>query len=52
MWRRNLEKLDLKEQFKELYSGRKGKVELVKVPLLNYLMIDGQGDPTDGKALR
>jgi hypothetical protein len=32
-----------------LYSVRKGKVELVDVPELGYLVIDGVGDP-DGEA--
>ena len=38
-------KIDLKKEFKELYSASKSKASLVEVPKLNYLMIDGEGDP-------
>lgn len=38
-------KLDYKKEFKQLYSGRVGKPVVVEVPKMNFLMIDGQGDP-------
>lgn len=31
-----------------LYRGRAGSVDVVDVPELGYLMIDGQGSPSDG----
>jgi hypothetical protein len=39
-----MKKLDLKKELKGLYSAKKDPV-LVKVPGLNYIMIDGRGDP-------
>lgn len=36
-----MEKLDLKRQFKHLYSASAKKVVLVDVPELNFVMIDG-----------
>lgn len=41
-----VEKIDLKKQFKHLYSPTKaGKIEMVDVPPLNFLMVEGKGDP-------
>lgn len=39
------EKLDLRKQFKHLYSPSAKKPEIVDVPAMNFLMIDGQGNP-------
>lgn len=41
--------LDLKKTFKEVYAAGKAP-ELVTVPDLNYLMIDGHGDPNTSPA--
>lgn len=41
-------KLDLKKKFKELYMPRAGKVTLVDVPEMNFLMINGSGYPQTG----
>jgi hypothetical protein len=38
-------KLDFKKELKDLYNPKPGKFTLVKVPKLQYLMVDGQGDP-------
>lgn len=38
-------KIDLKKEFKVLYTASKSKPVMVEVPELNYLMIDGEGDP-------
>ncbi len=43
-----MKKIDLKKEFKALYSAKKEPV-LVKVPELNYIMIDGKGDPNNNK---
>jgi hypothetical protein len=43
-------KIDLKKAFKELYSASKNKPSLVEVPEMNYLMIDGEGDPNTSLA--
>lgn len=40
-----MEKLDLKKQYRHLYSPSARTPELIDVPPLPYLMIDGHGDP-------
>lgn len=40
-----MEKIDLKKLYKDLYSPSKKEFSLIDVPPLQYLMIDGQGDP-------
>ena len=40
-----MEKLDYKKEFKEFYSAKKSKPVTVNVPAMNFLMIDGKGDP-------
>jgi hypothetical protein len=44
-----MEKVDLKKELKELY-GAKAKPQLVDVPELKFLMIDGAGDPNGNPA--
>jgi hypothetical protein len=41
-------KLDLKKQLKHLYAPSAKEVSVVDVPALNYLAIDGRGDPNTG----
>jgi hypothetical protein len=38
-------KVDFKKELKELYNPKSGLFSLVEVPKLQYLMVDGQGDP-------
>jgi len=40
-----MQKIDLKKQLKHLYNPPPKKVEIVDVPKMNFLMIDGKGDP-------
>jgi hypothetical protein len=40
-----MEKLDHKKVYASLYKATAGKPNLVNAPVLNYLMIDGYGDP-------
>jgi len=40
-----MKKLDLRKQFKELYTPPSKQVVAVNVPKFNFLMIDGVGDP-------
>ena len=40
-----MKKLDLRKQFKELYTPPSKNVVTVDVPKFNFLMIDGVGDP-------
>jgi len=40
-----MEKIDYKKELKHLYRPSAKKVEVVEVPKMNFLMIDGDGDP-------
>ena len=40
-----MEKIDYKKELKQLYRPSAKKVEIVDVPKMNFLMIDGEGDP-------
>jgi hypothetical protein len=40
-----MDKIDYKKELKELYKPGIKEVSVVEVPVMNYLMIDGQGDP-------
>jgi len=41
----DMEKLDLKKELKHLYQPSSKKATTVMVPAMNFLMIDGQGNP-------
>jgi hypothetical protein len=45
-----MEKIDYKKQFKHLYGPSTKKVEAVEVPQMNFLMVDGQGNPNTAKS--
>ena len=45
-----MEKIDFKKNFKYLYQPSAKEVVLVDVPDMNYLMIDGEGDPNNSPA--
>ncbi|ADZ09891.1 Protein of unknown function DUF2174 [Methanobacterium lacus] len=38
-------KIDLKKENRELYYPKKGQVNLIDVPEMNFLLLDGEGDP-------
>lgn len=40
-----MDKIDYKKQLKEFYQAKVGKPVVVEVPKMNFLMIDGKGDP-------
>ncbi len=40
-----MKKIDYKKELKHLYKPSPKKPEIVDVPTMNFLMIDGQGDP-------
>jgi hypothetical protein len=40
-----IQKLDLKRKYKVLFNPSPRQVSIVEVPALNYVMIDGSGDP-------
>lgn len=43
-----MKKIDLKKEYRGLYTAKKKPV-MIKVPELNYIMIDGKGDPNGSK---
>ena len=45
-----MEKIDYKKQMKHLYAPSAKTVELVDVPQMNFLMVDGKGDPNTAKS--
>lgn len=45
-----MKKIDYKKQLKRLYSPSVKNVEIVDVPQMNFLMVDGKGDPNTAKA--
>ncbi len=47
-----MEKIDFKKELKHLYKPSAKKVEIVEVPQLNYLMIDGEGDPNTSQSFQ
>ena len=40
-----MERVDLKKELKHLYNPSAKEITVVDVPAMNFLMIDGQGDP-------
>ncbi len=44
-----MKKIDYKKDLKHLYKPSPKKVEIVEVPQMNFLMIDGQGDPNTSR---
>ena len=40
-----MEKIDMKKELKDLYNPSTKHVTIVEVPKMNFLMIDGSGDP-------
>lgn len=44
-----MEKTDFKKQLKHLYGATARKVEIIEVPPMNFLMVDGEGDPNTAK---
>jgi hypothetical protein len=45
-----MEKIDLKKELKHLYQPSAKEVVQVEVPTMNYLMVDGKGDPNTSQA--
>lgn len=44
-----MQKLDLKRDMKQLYNPSPKTISVVQVPAMNFLMIDGKGDPNVAK---
>ncbi|MRR57833.1 MAG: hypothetical protein EG824_06435 [Deltaproteobacteria bacterium] len=47
-----MEKIDYLKQLKHLYAPSAKKVEIVDVPEMYFLMIDGEGDPNTSQAFK
>lgn len=45
-----MEKIDIKKELKHLYQPSAKEVGQVDVPTMNYLMVDGEGDPNTSQA--
>lgn len=45
-----MKKIDLKKELKHLYQPSAKEVVQVDVPTMNYLMVDGEGDPNTSQA--
>jgi hypothetical protein len=44
-----VEKLDFKKELASLYAPKNTDWELIEVPAMNFLMVDGKGDPNTAK---
>jgi hypothetical protein len=44
-----MEKFDFKKELAELYNPKNRDWELIEVPAMNFLMVDGKGDPNTAK---
>ena len=47
-----MSKIDFKKKLKHLYNPPKSKFTIVDVPAMNFLMIDGHGDPNNNPAFQ
>jgi len=47
-----MEKIDYLKTLKHLYGPSAKKVEIVDVPEMNFLMVDGEGDPNTSQAFK
>ena len=45
-----MEKIDYKKKLKQLYKHSTKKVEIVEVLEMNFLMVDGEGDPNTSQS--
>jgi len=47
-----MRKIDYKKELKHLYNPSAKKIEIVNVPVMSFLMIDGEGDPNTSQAYK
>ncbi len=47
-----MDKIDFKKALKTLYDAPKGRFAKVDVPMLRYVMVDGEGDPNTAPAYK
>lgn len=48
----SMDKIDLKKEFKNLYSPSAKEFSIIKVPEMSFLMIDGQGNPNTAQSYK
>ncbi len=48
----SMKKIDYKKELKHLYKPSAKKVDIVEVPQMNFLMIDGEGDPNTSQSFQ
>jgi len=47
-----MKKIDYKKELKDFYNASAKKVEVVEIPQMHFLMIDGRGDPNTSPAFQ
>ena len=47
-----MEKIDYRKELKSLYRAKADRPVVVDVPPLNFLMLDGRGDPNTAPAFK
>lgn len=47
-----MEKIDYKKELEHLYKHSANKVGIVEVPQMNFLIIDGEGDPNTSRSFQ
>ena len=47
-----MKKIDFKKELKHLYGGKVGEMVLVDVPKMNFLMVDGKGNPNTSEEFK
>ena len=47
-----MEKIDYKKELKQFYQPSAKKVEIVDVPRMAFLMVDGKGDPNNSQGFQ
>ncbi len=45
-----MQKIDFKKKLKHLYAASAKQIVIVEVPEMNFLMVDGEGDPNTSKS--
>jgi hypothetical protein len=47
-----MKKIDLRKEWKENYNPSKKEVSFIKIPKMNFIMIDGQGNPNTSEGFK
>ncbi len=52
IWEDIMGKIDVKKMLKQFYNPSAKEVSVVDLPAMNYLMIDGKGDPNNSQSFK